>query len=1189
VFLVFIGVAAGLAIGLPSVVAPLATGAFIGLMMSLFLRRARQECPIEGSQSRIHALSTVGAVAVVFAVGVASSSLGQSENASINAQQVDGNAKIQRVIIPVDDKGRQAGSKYFVSEDFLRELLQHDQASPSLAGEWLLKGVQLVGELRQAAAPANVVAGEWSLSCDVEVVSRDTVVVLPLQLREADWPTSALVDGVPVPLEWREAGNECAFTIAEPGEHTSVIAFTPHVTTDAQGQMLTLTVPPKQDAVLKLVRPATLDDLVVTGATTRVTGPRTASEYVLGGESRLSLRWPMPESTESATRRLQVTELDWLRVSDNEIELDTKYVFEGDGELPKSVSIAHSRDWELLSEQGAVEELLPSSSKEQGLVRVSLADDGVSRRQVTVRWRYANGQQLGQLRVPPVELVGQTVTQRWRAVSSAPTLACVATVAESQQATSSEFLAVWDEPGVEEAPQIAIKTSERGDTWKIDVSPLSVASVVNQELHVAVGSDAMRMVYEAAVRPGTRHRYQLPLRVPPNLIVAEIAVQRAERRIPRRWVRAAGDRVNVYFGEELADQFRLTLRGTLPRSDKGGTNGLPLVLADSSLATDIAVHLYRDEDVLLDAEGLPDAESVGQVLGTIPAGWSARQLGVYRVDRQAAKNVRLRVGRNEIELAGDTLISLTNDGENWVAGFHGDLVVKRGILDTLRLRSPQTWQGPFTIETSAAAAVEAPVDGDPYILVHFSESLPTGSRLQLSLQAPLEPVAGPVAVPQIGSSPRIRGKRFVSVPSSVTGTELSWDAVGLKEAPLPHSLATRIAAQGARQSFEVVDRRYELSVAPTTNKHHAARVAVADTKATYDESGRQLIMTRFVVEPAGIDACELVLPENQELVELRLDGRPAILRQMGESKWHVTSGPPHLPFVIDVTARLAGSGNSEAERAAQRPTLEVAGITIPVDLGLWSFAAPARSARLSIAATAGVTAAEQAALRFERLLSIAESGTTAALGLTPPDGDIWLRSWAERLIEARDEATRLSEAAADRHAASQISLPEDNRLAQASIKLDEWLEQVGDAFPTGESNALSAARTELPAVAGASSDARPPTLGHLVTAGELDQLVLDARSAAATAWQSRLAGLAIIAGLCGIGLALMRRPEARDFVYRWPHAIAFVSGLAYWAWLRPSWLGLVIAACSALLAWRSGWPGRAIRMEGSTVLRPTRP
>ena len=48
--------------------------------------------------------------------------------------------------------------------------------------------------------------------------------------------------------------------------------------------------------------------------------------------------------------------------------------------------------------------------------------------------------------------------------------------------------------------------------------------------------------------------------------------------------------------------------------------------------------------------------------------------------------------------------------------------------------------------------------------------------------------------------------------------------------------------------------------------------------------------------------------------------------------------------------------------------------------------------------------------------------------------------------------------------------------------------------------------------------------------------------------------------------AIVRSPTGREWITRWPHAIAFTAGLAYWAFLWPSALGLVIALASLWLA-----------------------
>jgi hypothetical protein len=68
----------------------------------------------------------------------------------------------------------------------------------------------------------------------------------------------------------------------------------------------------------------------------------------------------------------------------------------------------------------------------------------------------------------------------------------------------------------------------------------------------------------------------------------------------------------------------------------------------------------------------------------------------------------------------------------------------------------------------------------------------------------------------------------------------------------------------------------------------------------------------------------------------------------------------------------------------------------------------------------------------------------------------------------------------------------------------------------------------------------------------------------------------------------MRSPATIDFFCRWPHVLGILAGVVYWAWLWPSWLGLVIGAASVWLVLRFDWPGRSLRTEASTVLRSAR-
>ena len=104
-----------------------------------------------------------------------------------------------------------------------------------------------------------------------------------------------------------------------------------------------------------------------------------------------------------------------------------------------------------------------------------------------------------------------------------------------------------------------------------------------------------------------------------------------------------------------------------------------------------------------------------------------------------------------------------------------------------------------------------------------------------------------------------------------------------------------------------------------------------------------------------------------------------------------------------------------------------------------------------------------------------------------------------------------------------------------------------------------------------------------------DRMTVELSPADVATGSARMFGALAIAGLAAGAVWLERQRAARDLLHRWPHAVGVLAGVIWWAWLWPSWLGLFIAAGSLLVLFRSGWPGRSLRAEGSTVLRVGRP
>jgi hypothetical protein len=236
--------------------------------------------------------------------------------------------------------------------------------------------------------------------------------------------------------------------------------------------------------------------------------------------------------------------------------------------------------------------------------------------------------------------------------------------------------------------------------------------------------------------------------------------------------------------------------------------------------------------------------------------------------------------------------------------------------------------------------------------------------------------------------------------------------------------------------------------------------------------------------------------------------------------------------------------------------------------------------------TAESTAAEHAVLRFDQVLSIAESATTTLLQLPAPDGMNWYRRWKAMLEELRSNAVDSLAKPDDRQAAAQISRPLEEQLSATSARMAVWIEKCAQSFgsPGEEVAAVSPAENRR---AGAA-----PSMGRRVycaTDGALDRLTVDGLSPNVGWAKSTLIGVLAIVGFSVGGMILAHRTKMLDLVYQWPHAVGFVVGIACWAWLQPSWCGLVISLACVALALRSGWPGRAIRLDASTVLRASRP
>jgi hypothetical protein len=1179
-FIALLGVAAALCLLLPDAFVPVATGAILGLLLSLVLvlpRRPSRES--ESVATRVRRSSVVAVpVAVVFVM--ANAACAQDSGLTTSGDEPGASAPIHRVFIPVDRQGKAKDSRYFVDEELLGNLMRYAAPKSALAGDWLLVNARYLVELRERSESPDVVAGETTIEFTIEVLARDATIVLPLVPDEATWSPSAMLDGVPVPLSWREDG--CAVEVVEPGRYSLIISCTPRPTISSGSNVIKLSIPRLKGSKLRVEYPMTLTGVRVAGLPPRgeANGPFDRLEHDLDGSGKFEVQWPAGGAAPSGGQGLRVTRLGWLRVGDEEISLDTKFVFEGSGRRPESLLVAFESSWELVREESADSDFVNHAGDGLATVRVPLAPDEVDRQEVHLRWRLLNGKPPCRLRMPRIELVSIPVSQRWLAVSTVSGMDSEYVDGGISAGTAPEFLAMWRGSDVNDVPQLVLRDAQPAGAGILSIRPRLAESTINESLHLAAGKTALRVLYEARVAPGTQHRYQFPLIVSPEISIDGITLIQAGRQAPSQWSRFAEDRVNVFFGEEMVGEYSIVVSGSTPIKMREAVT-LPQVSAGGRSVQN--VHIYREANVLVEMQGL--TESLPSTPAEPPAAtWGARLVAAYRHDAESAPGVRLAIRENRVRADGHSQTRLLRERSGWSAAFACRLRVNDGLLDSLQLQAPKAWAGPFTVESNVAATVETTLNERNAVLtVRFADAIAPGHEVDLSIGGPLiVPPESTVAVPQMAVDPRIEGNRFIVVPSSIDERAATWYALGVRRAELPAALRSRDDSTSDVQTFEIVSTPYRLELQPQTSVRPSALVRLADTSVSSDAHGRRLIDTRLVVESQGVPDASLRLPPDQELVALKLDGRPALARRAGADRWHVGLGPEQFPCLLEVVTRDV-QAQVEARPDLRRPVLFAGGIAVPVEINLWSFGCPKKSPTPRVEGAATTTALDQSILRFERMLSIAEAATPVAINAPFPDGYNWFGPWAEMLAELRQHALEMKSSSLDRSIASQVSNPSDEQLSRVSERLDDWIEQCEELL---SGRALEAAVSPWQAeLARPAMDQQEMEWSYWVADGGADRLRMEFVATTSAVKRSRVFGLTWILGLAGAAIVLARQRAVRDVLYRWPQAVGLLAGIVWWAWLWPSWCGLLIAAASLFMTWRSRWSVRTRIQEGSTVLR----
>ncbi len=1187
-----IAAAASIALALPASIAPLATGALWGFVACAIVNHWKRASTRPNTTS-IPVSSGVFASCLFLCVFLnAESSRAEPSPPAVSQNSTGDSSSIERLLIPIDTDRKPVDTKYFISERFIHELLQRKSASAMPDHKWLLRDASYVGDLTQSRGKSEIASGNWSLAFSVETLARDTTIQIPLVEKEAVWQAAAMLDGVPVPVEWCRDGQGCRIEVAQPGRYTLTLFCAPnHYSTNGESRVK-LSIPAIVSAQVHIHTSGQPSDVKVAGATlvSQKKEEPGVFTFKLGNMDQLSVDWAsIEQKSTTPSQSFSVNEMSWLRIGTEQTVLETKYIVDGNGQLPESVLIQYDARWEPLSENRSGVKVDEDSSNETQTrtlkARLIVGDN--DRREAYVRWNLNKSLSAGILPIPPISLINPPATQRWLAVSSDPKLDCTLNDNGTAVATPKEFLAKWGTTSQTPQPAAVFANFDADRQWTVAVRPHEAESAIREVLHIAAGLPKTRVIYQANVSPRGVNRFGVRLSLPPKMEVDDVLLAEGDRQIETRWAKDDENHVDVFFAEVARNDYRLTLSGRVTAVANVPLD-VPRVTAMQAAGT-TQVQFYRDDEVKVDLKGFRDSDKANsESIELPPIQWLVRSLGTYRLDDTASRTAQLIIAPHHAELTGDNVTTITREGGSWWLTYRAHITPKSN-LDVYRVRFPATCLAPFDVQANFPVTTETTTnDSGKTLAIRFNSSVNPKSAVDIRIRSQLAaPANSTFAVPNVSGIEPCMGHRYIDVPEDIDNSPVEWTTAGIQRSQLPSEFAGDNANPTKRAQFQIAKDDWHMAAAPVSTNAPQPRIPLVDTSVVVGESSGQIGHSRFVVVPGGASDCLLQLPPSEQLLSAELDGHPALLSPTEGAKWRISLDSQRLPQVLEVVWNNGSNKGVDEKRDVRRPILLSPTGPISAEISLWSVVHPTGHYRLSVEGASAVSPLDQAVLRLDRLVRTAESASSAAAD-AQPDGVNWFHTWAAELQTARNDVQDLIKTPNTATSIAELAPSSGEQVKQISSRLDKWLEASTDLFGNVDSSSAAPSAAEVANSVTSDVGNTDQETTRYIGEGDADRLVLKTTDESTAS--RRLQAMAVLAAIClGVAVTFLGRlPAIRDAVHRYPHVLGVFLGIVYWAWLWPSWLGMLIVVASVGLAMRFSWPGRSIRPESSTVLRSTR-
>ncbi len=1153
---VVIAMAGAFALGvflLPPLLTPLASGGLLAMLSVLGFRMTcsdsvdadSKDRSVNESESGLWSTAVIKVGVLILTVGlilaISSAARGQEPGTEPAAAR-----HIHEVYVPVDESGEPARDKYWVSDVFSRELRSRAAALDKEPQGWLLSAATYRATLSWESTPRRLVLSDLAAVFDIELLDSEARVRIE-PLVAAGVPlavTEAKLDGSAVHPAWLE-DDARIFDVQGRGRRRLELALRiPVVSTDRATSGIDLTIPPLARSRLELKFPPDAPEIEVPRAVGAVTRQEDPPLLVadLGATDRLTVKW-------RDASQLTVDELLWLKIRPSSVVLEARFKFHvGEGQLEQvslTVDPRLVRQDPYKSDSVEVIEEDPISGRSPGephVVPLRFGKPVSGEVTIKAKLKLNNTLGIGNLLLPRLETRGAGVTKRWLAVSVEPVLEQSEEDSEHTESVSvPEFIEAWGEAGLQ-APDASHNLTSAYSAWSTVTKLREPKTTADQTLAVTFSQEEAVLTLKAmlATEGGDRCRYVLS--TPPGLVIDLVSVLQDDQERVARWATAGEDKTTVFLNAAVSGPHTMTLKGRLRSMDRPRMP-LPVIRIEGVEYSSSRIQLRRQPQIQVDARKIGGLEEVE----IDPAEEEPKEPGLlvksFRVVPEEPVGGQVVVTPNDPKVRADQMTSLKHDGDSWRAEVDYHLKIGGGVVDELRLSIPPELTGPFEIKPMME--FEPPGESERQLIVR--PNAPISGNYHFSISSPMEFVpAERESVPNIVlQNAELHTHRLV-LPTQFQTRPVEWETRGLRKTELDDDSLPLLVAPESLVAYLVVGESFSAAIRPLGG---SAEVYLADVCVAWHRGGKCHGVATFDLESANLLECPLRVPDGYRLVQATVAGAPVTPAPVAANRWLLPLGPNSLPQRIEVV--FDGSISQPLDDGPIKVEAPVLG-DLPVRQTLWALSGPSelKLQDENPDTVDSVTPLEHGRQRFEnvtRLMEIAKKSTAEQ----SPDSGGWHEIYSRRRAAAlRDAKRQLASAGETREANESAEVLRTAEMAQAL------------AEPSIADEAVEVWRSTL---------RQPGWTTQCFIAQTSGPIILASPRADNGALSQRLTLSAWLAGVTFLAMVGVWRGTWTSLFRQWPHLCGVAFGLAWWVWLRPEVLGLLIVLLSLVLCFRSGW------------------